>query len=131
MNFHRIKQTLTRHKNKTYPKDPGSIDGIREKFMQEHILKEYGSNLEGNEDFYIATVVMDDFAFTILASKFVFDFIDKNIEPSSRSYLMDGTFDSIPNAYYQLLVISIEYNNDVSIITTHRFVRPSVGLNFD
>lgn len=99
--------------------------------MQEHILKEYGSNLEGNEDFYIATVVMDEFAFTILASKFVFDFIDKNIEPSSRSYLMDGTFDSIPNAYYQLLVISIEYNNDVSIITTHRFVRPSVGLNFD
>lgn len=126
LDHRRIKQTLLRHKNKTYPKDPGTVEGIRETFLQEDILKDYGSNLEGDEDFYINTVVEKDFAFTMFASKFVIDFIEKNIEPSSRTYLMDGTFDSLPNAYYQLLVISIEYNNDVSIIShyIHLSVRP-------
>lgn len=124
LDHNRIKQTLLRHKNKKYPKDPGTVNGIRETFLQEEIFKEYGSNLEGDEDFYIDIIVEEDFAFTIFASKFVIDFIEKNIAPSSRTYLMDGTFDSLPNAYYQLLVISIEYNNDVSIISY--YIRPSI-----
>lgn len=130
LDHRRIKQTLLRHKNKAYPKDPGTVEGIRETFLQEDILNDYGSNLEGAEDFYINTVVEKDFAFTMFASKFVIDFIEKNIEPSSRTYLMDGTFDSLPKAYYQLLVISIEYNNDVSIIShyIHPSVRPSVRI---
>lgn len=127
-----MKQTLMRHKNKTYPKDPGTIEAIREAFLQPNILKEFGANLEGDADFYINTVVEEEFAFTIFASKFVIDFIEKNIEPSSRSFLMDGTFDSLPNAYYQLLVISIEFNNDVSKnISIYMSIHPSVGPNLN
>lgn len=81
--------------------------------------------MEADGDFYIDTVVEKDFAFTVFASKFVIDFIQKNIDATSRSYLMDGTFDSLPDAYYQLLVISIEHNNDVSNISS---VRPSVNM---
>lgn len=79
--------------------------------------------LKGDEDFYIDTVVKPHFAFTVFASKYVIDFINKNIEPNLRSYLLDGTFDSLPDGYYQLLVISIEYKNDVR---KNSRVRPSV-----
>lgn len=103
-----------RHKNKKYPKDPRSVEGIRNKFLKQSIIEEYGYNLEKDEVFYIDTVVEKNYAFTVFASKFVIDFIEKNIQPSERSYLMDGTFDSLPNAYYQLIVISIEHQNDVS-----------------
>lgn len=74
-----MKQTLRRHKNKTYPKDPGTVEGIREQFLKEDILKEFGSNFEGDEDFYKDTVVEKDFAFTIFASKYVIDFIQTDV----------------------------------------------------
>lgn len=72
--------------------------------------------MDGDEKLYIGTVVKSKYAFTVFASKFVIDFIEKNIEPSSRKYLMDATFDSLPKDFYQLLIISIEYQNDVSNI---------------
>lgn len=64
--------------------------------------------------FYVDTVITTEYAFTLFVSKFVVDFIEKNIEPAARNYLLDATFDSLPKGYYQLLIISIEYQNDVS-----------------
>lgn len=77
-------------------------------------MDKYGYNMEHDAKCYIDTVVTPHYAFTVFASKFVIDFIEKNIEPSTRNYLMDATFDSLPKGFYQLLIISIEYQNDVS-----------------
>lgn len=41
--------------------------------------------------------------------------IDQNISPEERHYLMDATLDVVPDGnFYQLLIIHIEYKNDVS-----------------
>lgn len=109
-----MKKTLSRYKNKIYPKVPDSIENIREKFEDMKIMEKYGYNLESDSKFYIDTVVTSHYSFTVFASKFVIDFIEKNIEPASRKFLMDATFDSLPKDFYQLLIISIEYQNDVS-----------------
>lgn len=108
-----MKRTLQRHKNKQYPKCPGSIEEIRQTFMDPNILEKYGNNIEGDGMFYVDTIVHQNYAFTVFVSKYVIDFIKKNIPPKSRHYLLDATFDSLLNQYYQLLIISIEYQNDV------------------
>ena len=79
-------------------------------------MEKYGYNYENDGKFCIDIVVTPDHAFTDFASKFVMNFIEKNMEPTARNYLMDATFDSLPKEYYQLLIISIEYQNDVSRI---------------
>lgn len=59
-------------------------------------------------------MITPNYEFTIFASQFVMSFIQQNIRPGDRNYLMDGTFDSLPNGFYQLLIIALEYENDVS-----------------
>lgn len=77
-------------------------------------METYGYTMDNDAKLYIDTVVTSEYAFTVFASKFVIDFIKENIKPESRNYLIDATFDSIPKDFYQLLIISIEYQNDVS-----------------
>lgn len=123
-----MKKTLERHKNKSRPHVPCSIEDIATTFEDPRILKEYGYNMEGDAEFYIDTVIAKDYAFTVFASKYVIDYIKKNIEPEFRQYLMDGTFDSLPKEYYQLLIISIEHKHDVC--NKFLFVRPCVRMYF-
>lgn len=109
-----MKRTLQRHKNKIYPKIPKTLEDIRNSFLDPKILNEYGYNLTNSAQFYIDTVIETNHAFTVFASKFVIDFIQKNIEPGQRNYLLDGTFDRLPGGgYYQLLIITIEFENQV------------------
>lgn len=75
-------------------------------------MYEYGYNLEHDSKFFIDSVVTENFGFTLFASQYTIDFIKQNIK--YRKYLMDATFDSLPEKYYQLLIIAIEYRNDVS-----------------
>lgn len=103
-----------------YPKKPDLVEDIGRRFEERNIMEKYGYNYENDGKFYIDTVVAPDHAFTVFASKFVIDFIEKNMEPKSRNYLMDATFDSLPKEYYQLLIISIEYQNDVSRINLNQ-----------
>lgn len=111
-----MKRTLQRHKNQVHPQSTRSVDEIKSKFMEAAIMEKYGLNLEKDGKFYVGTVVEDDYGFTVFASKYVIDFIEEKVNPKDRHYLMDGTFDSLPSEYYQLLIISIEYENDVSNI---------------
>lgn len=114
LNYGKIKKTLSRRKNQTYPNIPTTIESICTQFKDPKIMEKYGFNLENDAKFYVDTIIESDYAYTIFASKFVIDFVEENIEPKFRNYLMDGTFDSLPNGFYQLLIISIEYRNDVS-----------------
>lgn len=113
-----MKKTLERNKNKEHPKRPRSIEDIPKKFSDPYIIERYGYNLESDFRFYVDTVIKKEFAFTIFASQFTINFVKENIAPQSRHYLMDGTFDSLPGNFYQLLIIAIEYRNDVSRIHT-------------
>lgn len=126
LKYRSIKQTLNRQKNIRHPRIPDSISAIRDEFSKPDIIEKYGYTLDGDTRFYIDTVVEHDFAFTIFASKYVIDFIENKIDPKSRNYLMDGTFNSLPSEFYQLLIISIEYQNDVSKYIACLLVRPSV-----
>lgn len=75
----------------------------------------FGSNLDKTYHLYVDTVIKRDFSFVIFVSAKVIRLINKFIPPDERYYLMDGTFKIVPRKFYQLLIISIEYKNDVSI----------------
>lgn len=83
-------------------------------FERPEIREKYGYTYDGDAPFYVGSVVNDEYAFTIFKSEFVIENIKANILPADRKYLMDGTFDCIPKEFYQLVIISIEYENDVS-----------------
>lgn len=110
-----MKRTLQRHKNKKYPKIPKAIQDIQNQFQDPAILNEYGINLEGDSTFYIDTIIEANYAFTVFGSQFTIDFIKENIPPESRNFLLDGTFDKLPGEFYQLLIVAIEYKNDVGL----------------
>lgn len=114
LQYERIRKTLGRHKNVQYKNVPRSIVDIQNEFKKPEILNKYGVNFDGDEKFYVGTVVTPNHAFTVFASQFAIDFIQNNIAPTSRRYLLDGTFGSLPNQFYQLLTITIEYMNNVS-----------------
>lgn len=110
-----MKRTIARRTSKKYPTNVKSAEAIANEFKNPKTFNEFGLNLRKTEPFYIGTVeTQAKFSFTVFASKQVMSLIDKHI-PEDRRYMMDGTFDVTPlGCYYQLLVIHIEYQNDVS-----------------
>lgn len=112
--YTRVKKTLQRHKNIEYPKIPRTILEIRDEFKKPVILNKYGFNFGNDAKFYVGTVVSPNHGFSVFASEFVIKFIQNNIPPASREYIMDGTFDKISKQFYQMLTITIAYQNDVS-----------------
>lgn len=113
LNYKKVKRTIERKKSRKYPKEP-SIYDIKMEFSKPEIMLKYGYTLDGNSKFYIDTIVEQDFKFTIFASHYVKNFIEEKIAVGTRNFLMDGTFGNLPEGYYQLLTITIEYMNDVS-----------------
>lgn len=107
-------RTIARKKSQGYPKSP-TIQEIQQEFLKPEILTKYGYTLDGDAKFYMDTIVGSDYQITVFCSDFVKQFIEsENIEVGSRKYLIDGTFDKLPVGYYQLMTLSIEYQNDVS-----------------
>lgn len=131
-----MKKTLERSKNKTYPKTGRSLGEIRDQFQNHKIMEEYGYNLEHDSKFYVGTKIAEDYGFVVFKSQYVVDFIKESIPAESRHFVMDGTFDSLPEGFYQLIIIAVEYKNEVSAthhiyiyfhsFVVHLSVRPSV-----
>lgn len=119
-----MKKTLERHKTeKPLSKIPRSIRDFQSQFKDRDIINKYAYTLDGDAKFYIDTVIhqevgpdqeVKECGFSMFASHYVIDFITKNIPPESRNYLLDGTFDNLPLGFYQMLIVAIEYKNDVS-----------------
>lgn len=87
-------------------------------FANPEIMEEYGYTMNKRERFYVGSVIRTVFAFHVFASFSTIKFIKKHIAPEKRNYLLDGTFKIVPSPsklFSQLLLISIEYKNDVSI----------------
>lgn len=77
-------------------------------------IQGFGKTLTNKQRFYFHTEIGVDFAHQIYASMGTIEFIRKNIKVGSRKYLVDGTFRVVPRLFKQLLVISIEYMNNVN-----------------
>lgn len=110
-----MKQTIARKKKREYPKIPRSIQEFQKEFSKPEILNKYGYNLDGDAKFYLGSSITEEYEFVVFYSDFVANFIKENIPVGSRYYLMDGTFGSLSEGIYQLLTISIAYQNNVSI----------------
>lgn len=111
----KIKRNLYRYTSEKYPKNPDSFAAVSEAFNDSHIFNEYGLNMRRNKPFYIGTVTELMYQFTLFASMDVISMIKLYINPEDRKYMMDGTFSIKPTGpYYQVLVIYIEFENDVS-----------------
>lgn len=83
-------------------------------FKKPEIIEQYGQTLNKQHSFYVNSVVHENYAFHVFASFATIEIIKKHITPENRNYLLDGTFKIIPRGFSQLLIISLEYKNDVS-----------------
>lgn len=118
-------RNLRRYKNKDpYPKKPKSIVEVKKAFEDPVTVQKFGRNLRDTERFYIDTIIMERMTkdgikesfFTIFASYEILNMIAVHIPLEQRIWMLDGTFAVTPidGGYYQLLIIHIQYKNDVS-----------------
>lgn len=115
MKFESVKRTLIRLRDRKYPPRPSTNEEFEVMFKDPKILAEYGKTLNKERILYIGSVIEEEFSFHVFASLATIEVIEKNISPEQRKYLMDGTFRMVPRAFKQLLIIAIEYKNDVNI----------------
>lgn len=109
-----MKRQLFRIKNSKYPRLPKCIADIRTAFEQKEVMKDFGYTLDKSRVLYVGTVVKKSYSFVTFASRKVIDIIKDMIPSTQRRLLIDGTFQIVPRQFNQLIVISIEYKNDVS-----------------
>lgn len=108
-----MKRQLSRIKSNCYPKKPTTFKEIKDSFDTPAINLEYGRTLNQTEKLYVDTIVTVNYSFCIFASFKIINIVKQHIRPGERNYLLDGTFKVAPEMFYQLLIISIEFENDV------------------
>lgn len=114
LNFESISRQLYRLRDKQYPKRPSTDEEIQQAFENDDIFAEYGRTLDKRRPFYAGSVVKKNrYAFHVFASFGIIDMVKKHIPPEQRKFLLDGTFKIVPRRFRQLLIIAIEYKNDV------------------
>lgn len=114
LQFKKIKRNLYRLRDKRYPKRPSTDEEIRNAFENDGIFAEYGKTLDKRRPLYAGSVVKKkQYAFHVFASYGIIDMVKEHIPPEQRKLLLDGTFRIVPRQFRQLLIIAIEYKNDV------------------
>lgn len=108
-----MKRNVRRILNGNAPPKTKCAEDISIAFDNVDVMNAYGYNLRHTEMFYVATVIDEDSSFTLFQSRQVINMIEQYI-PEGRNYLLDGTFKVAPVGHYQLLIIYIEFQNDVS-----------------
>lgn len=111
-----MKRTLNNIKNAKRPKIPQDPANLRLLFDKPDTFAKYGYTLDQRSSFYVDTIVEPQFSFCVFKSDSIIGIIKEYIDPTHRHYLIDGTFSCVPAGFYQVIIISIEYQNDVSLI---------------
>lgn len=116
LEYHKIVRHLFRLRDKKYPKRPQTDAEVKALFKNKDIFEEFGLSLNEQHPLYVDSVVEKKYAFHVFASFANIELTEEWIPPHERKYLMDGTFKIVPRQFKkgQLLIISIEYQNDVS-----------------
>lgn len=123
LTFKKVKRHLHRLRDKKYPKRPKTDEDIRDAFNDQAIKDEFGTTLDQKRSLYVDSVIEGEgeekFAFHVFASHAMIKIVEEQIPPGQRKYLIDGTFRVTPEQFKkngQLLIIAIEYKNDVCIL---------------
>lgn len=120
LKYRSVSRQLYRLRDKKYPKKPQTDEGIRNYLKKPEIMEEYGQTLDKQHPLYIDSVIKKEkYAFHVFASIATIEMIKNQIPCGQRKYVMDGTFKIIPKQFSkkgQLLILSIEYKNDVRSI---------------
>lgn len=126
-----MKWQLETIRSNQYPKQPKleEADGptdIHRKYQKlldtADIRKDFGRTLDKRHKLYFGSVVKSLFAFHVFVSFTVIELIKTHItkdKMQKRRYLIDGTFKVVPKKFKQLLIIAIEYKNDVRRMSLH------------
>lgn len=126
LSFKSVKFQLRKLRDRTYPKKPVEKKGetpfdVHKKYTalinEPKVLEEFGRTLDKVHKLYFGSVVRYDYTFHVFASTRIIELIESCItkEKLKRKYLIDGTFRIVPRLFYQLLIITVEYKNDVRI----------------
>lgn len=118
LTFKSVERTLYRLRDKSRPKNPKTNEEFQEAMKDPKIAEDYGFSMNKQHRFYMGSVVKKLFAFHVFASLAVISMIRDKIAPIDRKYLIDGTFKIVPRQFSQLLIISIQYKDNVSHSST-------------
>lgn len=132
MRFKSVKFQLKKLRDRQYPKNP-KVDEKNDTTFEVHkkyvkimnepnILEEFGRTLDKTKQLYFGSVIRQAYAFHVFASERVIDIIKSHMSNTKKNYLIDGTFSIVPRQFYQLLIITVEYKNDVCINAFNKFV---------
>lgn len=113
MQFAKRHRTLKVHQSKGIPKNPKTLDEVKEYFNNIEILNKIGKTLNEQEPkmFYHETVITNSFAYVIFSSELILTDL-----PQVRKVKIDCTFKCVPKSpFKQLLILSMDYMNHVSV----------------
>lgn len=133
LKFKSVKYQLRNLKDPVYPKKPATEKDeapfdIHRKYTtlmnEPETLKNFGRTLDKAHKLYFGSVVRKAFTFHVFASICIIKLIESCIvkEKMKRKFLIDGTFRVVPRLYYQLLIITVEYRNDVRTFFNNMFL---------
>lgn len=124
LKYKSVKFQLKKLRDRQYPKKPvkGKHDTtfeVHKKYTalinEPNNLEEFGRTLDKTKQLYFGSVVKRDYTFHVFASERIIDIIRNHMSNAKKNYLIDGTFQIVPRLFYQLLIITVEFKNDVCI----------------
>lgn len=110
LQYSKRQRTYQVHRRKGIPKNPKSVNEVKDYFENEEICCRFENSLNKDpKPFYKETVVAAIFAYVIFCSELILQDL-----PEIRRLFIDGTFKVVPaGPFKQLLIIGMEFDSHV------------------
>lgn len=113
LQYGKLYRTLKYHKNGAVPKNPKTIDEVKEYFNSDAILERFSQTLHEKQPhkFYQETIITPHFAYSLMTSELILNDLPENLR-----IRIDGTFKIVPKGTFkQLIIISCDFSNHESM----------------